>query len=348
MDQIKEMLAIAKRPLVVTNRLGADESAVGLLCKISEKHEIGVLTPEDFYLSFPADHPNHLGFRQSEALQESDLVLVLDTESPWYPLENGPIAGAKVVHVGPDHLFQAIPLRSHRGDLFLQSCPKSFLAGLCDFVATDSLIGGRRDWISLKKSATVSKTLDGSTLNADSISSVLSGILNSDTVLINELGLAPDYLQCRYPGTYFRSGSASPLGWRVGCALGLCLADRKKTVIASIGDGVFYLSPILPTLLLSARLGAPFIILVLNNGGMNSIAKSVRDLYPDSSGDLPLTSFYGNEADFEKCASMVSGLGLRATTPRELYRALAEGIDFCREQRRPVIINVIFSEAYIS
>ncbi len=348
MDQIKSMLATSKKPLFVTNRLGADESAVALLCKCSEKHEIGVLTPEDFYLSFPADHPNHLGFRQSEALQESDLVLVLDTESPWYPLENGPIAGAKVVHVGPDPLFQAIPLRSHRGDLFLQSCLKFFLTGLSEFASTDSLIGARRDWISLKKNATVRKTPEGSTLHAESVSSVLSGVLNSDTVLINELGLAPDYLQCRYPGNYFRSGSASPLGWGVGCALGLCLADRRKTVIASVGDGVFYLSPILPTLLLSARLGTPFIILVLNNGGMNSIAKSVRDLYPDSSGNLPLTSFYGNEAEFERCAAMVSGLGLRATTPRELHRALAEGIGFCREQRRPVIINAIFSEAYIS
>jgi acetolactate synthase-1/2/3 large subunit len=130
--------------------------------------------------------------------------------------------------------------------------------------------------------------------------------------------------------------------------LGLCLADRTKTVIASIGDGVFYLSPILPTLLLSARLGIPFIMLVLNNGGMNSIAKSVRDLYPNCSGKLPLTSFDGQVVDFEKCAAMVSGLGLRATTPRELCRALSEGIEFCREQRRPVIINAIFSEADIS
>lgn len=344
MDKIKDMLTIAKKPLFVTNRLGADESAVALLCKCSERHEIGVLTPDDFYLSFPADHPNHLGFRQSEALKESDLVLVLDTESPWYPLENGPIPGSKIVHVGPDPLFQVIPMRSHRGDLFLQSCPKSFLSGLCDLSATDSLIGVRRDWISSKRKAIVGTPPEGSTLNADSTSSVLSEVLNSDIVLINELGLSPDYLQCRYPGTYFRSGSASPLGWGVGCALGLCLADRRKTVIASVGDGVFYLSPILPSLFLSARLAAPFIMLVLNNGGMNSIAKSVRDLYPNCSGKLPLTSFDGLVADFEKCAAMVSGLGIRATTPRELYRALAEGIEFCRGQRRPVIINAVFSE----
>ncbi len=344
MDQIKTLLATATKPLIVTNRLGADESAVAFLRRCSEKHQIGVLTPEDFYLSFPADHPNHLGCQQSEALQESDLVLVLDTESPWYPLENGPNAGAKVVHVGPDPLFQAIPLRSHRGDLFLQSCLKSFLAGLSEFSATDSLIGARREWISLKKSATVRKAPEESTLNIESVSSVLSGIFNPDTILINELSLAADYLQCRHPGTYFRSGSASPLGWGVGCALGLCLADQRKTVIAAVGDGVFYLSPILPTLLLSARLGAPVIILVLNNGGMQSIAKKASEFYPNSSGNLPLTSFYGNETDFEKCAAMVSGLGLRATTPPELCRALAEGIEFCREQRRPVIINAIFSE----
>src|SRR5262249_20427698 len=121
MAQVREWLSAAQRPLVVTNRLGSDPGAVELLQQLSEELSIGVLTPEDYYLSFPQNHPHHLGFGPNAALREADLVVVLDTDTPWYPLNNGPSENARVVHVGADPLFQGIPLRSHRGDLFVQA-----------------------------------------------------------------------------------------------------------------------------------------------------------------------------------------------------------------------------------
>lgn len=344
MVQVLEWMKSAERPLVITNRLGIDPFAASLLSDVSTRHGLGVVTPDDFYMSFPADHSNHLGFHGGEVIGDADFIVVLDTETPWFPLERGPSSQAKVVHVGTDPLFQAIPLRSHRGNLILQSCPRLFLTRLNEAFASQGLVDLRIKWIQSKKQSRSKSAHGMGSLNARAVSEVLSEFLGADTILINELSLSPEELGIRYPGSYFRSGSASPLGWGVGCALGLSLANREKTVIAGVGDGVFYLSPMLPALLVSVELRAPFITLVLNNGGMASISKTVRDFFPGSPDKLPLTSFGDGKAEIEKCASVVAGLGLRAETKDELRKSLRSAIDFCRKEKKPAVINAIFSD----
>ncbi|HUP57808.1 MAG TPA: thiamine pyrophosphate-dependent enzyme, partial [Bdellovibrionota bacterium] len=334
-------LRSAERPLVVTNRAGADPACARLLAEVAERHGIGVLTPEDFYASFPSDHPCHLGFKVGPALREADLVLVLDTDAPWFPLEEGPVDGARVVHVGPDPLFTSLPLRSHRGDLFMTTSLRAFLGALGAERPNEPVLPSRRQWIRSRKPEA---PVPADRFDAEAVSSVLSEFLaDGNTVLINELGLSPSALGRLQPGQYFRSGSASPLGWGAGCALGIAMADRSKTVIAALGDGVFYLSPALGTLLVSAERDAPILLLILNNGGMRSIAKSARAFYPATGSAPPLTRFYSEGIRIEKCAELVSGLGLRAGSANELRDGLATGLAFLREKRRPVVIDAVLS-----
>lgn len=339
MAQVQKWLESSRRPLIVTNRLGADPAAVSRLQRLSEKWAVGVLTPEDYYASFPAGHPHHLGYQIRESLSEADLVLVLESDVPWYPLNQGPADTAKVVHVGADPLFQNIPLRSHRGDLFVQSSASAFLAGLMESPANDELLQNRRSWLEVQRPKFSRRPLGGK-LTAESVSYVLSEFLDQDTVLLNELGLVPSALNVQHPGTYFRSGSASPLGWGVGCALGIGLAGRKKTLIAAVGDGVFYLSPVLPSLALAMQMETPFLLLVLNNGAMSSIAGTTRGFYRELPSQLPLTQFAAG-MQFEKCADLVGGLGLRAETVSELRESIHRGLEFLKQQKRSVVLNAV-------
>lgn len=213
MSEFFKALAEAKRPLLITNRLGAETKAVPLLIKAVELHGFGVVTPEDFYLSFPTTHALHLGLKHGAALSEADLVVVLDTEVPWFPLENGPSRSATIVHVGPDPLAESIPLRSHRGDLFLRASTIGFLDALISQPSESNRLVERKAWCASVKQTPRSTVTSDSSLTAASVSSVLSKLIGENSLLINELGLVPDLLQCQYPGTYFRSGSASPLGW---------------------------------------------------------------------------------------------------------------------------------------
>lgn len=340
-DTAAKYLSSAKKPIVITNRLGADPSAVACLIEFSQKFGVGVLTPDDYYVSFPSNHSHHLGYRPSSALAEADFVLVLDTDAPWYPLENGPNPEAKVVHAGPDPYFRDIPLRSHRGDLFVQTNPGTFLSKLSQTNITEETRKLREAWL-ISKKTTSPKPAQQSRLNAESVSTVIAEFIDSEHVLINELGLSPAELKLQTPGTYFRSGSASPLGWGVGAALGLRLADSKKLPIAAIGDGVFFLSPMLAALQTSAAFELPFVSVVLNNGGMNSITQAVTKFYPEAGGPSPLSSFT-NEVEYEKCASIVGGLALRAQTTQELHSSIQAASDFCKSHRKPVVINAIYS-----
>jgi acetolactate synthase I/II/III large subunit len=340
LSEALEWLRAAERPLVVTNRAGASPAAARLLAEAAERHGIGVLTPEDFYASLPSDHPSHLGFKTGRALGEADLVFVLDTDAPWYPLEAGPAERARVVHVGPDPLFAALPLRSHRGDFFITSALEAFLGCLAVGTPNGPMLPSRRQWIASRKPEAPAPA---ARFDAEAVSSVLSEFLGPETVLINELGLSPSALGSLRPGQYFRSGAASPLGWGAGCALGISLADPRKTVIAALGDGVFHLSPVLGTLLVSAERRAPVLFLVLNNGGMSSIAKAARDFYPAIGARPPLTGFPTEGVRLEKCAELVSGLGLRAGSASELRQSLERGLAFLREKRRSVVIDAVLS-----
>lgn len=330
----------SERPLVVTNRLGANVTAVAKLIELSNKHAFAVATPEDFYMSFPADHPHHLGFAHGAALAEADLILCLDTDVPWFPLEDGPAVNAKVIQVGPDPLFNAIPLRSHRSDLTISAGVREFLEAILECEPAHENLAHRKAWISRAHSVRA-RTPISKKFDAISISHVLADFLDESTILVNELSLSGEALRPRFAGQYFRSGSASPLGWGVGCALGLSMANPKKNIIAGIGDGVFFLSPVLGTLAMSVRHAAPFITVVLNNGGMASITKAAQSFYPNLPAQLPLSSFPSSEMNLEKCADTVGGLGLRACSQDEFRKSLNRAIEFCRECQRPAVINAI-------
>ena len=345
-DAIIRRLSSSQRPMVVTNRLGADPRSVELLERVSDRHAIGVSTPEDFYMSFPQTHAHHLGYGQG-AVGEADFVLALETEVPWFPLEHGPPSGAFVAHVGVDPLFQSLGLRSHRGDLFVRSGMRDFLERVAQADPTPERVVERRAWIQDFRRRSVlsqSSTTVGTRLDPRSVSRILGEFMDERTVLINELGLVPSELPLVYPGTYFRSGSASCLGWGVGCGIGYAVEKKPdQSVWIVIGDGVFFLSSVVGALQMAHSLRAPVLILILNNGGMQSVAQTVKAAYPDSPEPTALIELAGSEISLENVASIFGGLALRATHSESLRSAMAQAKQFLKENRGSVVLNAIMS-----
>jgi acetolactate synthase-1/2/3 large subunit len=328
-------LEIAERPLLLTNRLGKNPAHVPLLVRAAERHAIGVLTPEDYYASFPSSHPLHFGFTQAQ-LREADFVIVLDTDAPWYPIERGPAESAFVAHVGVDPLFAQTSARSHRGDLFLTSGSAHFLAALEQAPAPASALQlRRRTWLERAKSAL--PPVDDN-LTAAAVSQVLGTQLRGHHFLVNELGLLPAYLGARPPGSYARSTSASPLGSGLGYALGAAVVNPQVTPIAAIGDGVALLSPLPAALSLAAGRGIGLVVLVLNNGGYRSVESAARSFYPELAPDLPLTVF-PPDLRFERFADFVGGFGAAASSKNELQRQLAEAIAFAESKKLPAVVH---------
>ena len=355
--EIKRMLENSLRPIIVTNLSGISSDLVRLLVEVSELHAIGVLTPHDFYVSFPADHPHHLGYKSSVVLSEADLVLVLDTELPWYPLREGPHKCARVIHLGPDPLCESMGLRSHWGDKFVRTNVKHFLIHLKSMSTGGGIKEHRQNWLKAMKEKLHSNADDPAGVkykivsneddepprllfDPDLVAKVISEFIDENTVLINELSLNPSVLKCHHLGSYYRSGSTSSLGWGVGCALGIAESDRNKRIMVCVGDGVFYLSPLVGALLLAVERKSPFLLIVMNNSGLSSIATAAKDFYSLKTSFLPLTHFRAEGIRLDKIASAFGGWGDRVETEGELRAAITKGFDFIKSNRLPVIIEV--------
>lgn len=328
--RVVALLAAASRPLIVTSRSGADPGCVGALQRLSERLTIPVATPHAHYLCFPADHPHYLGDRPERLLKLADFVLVLDTDVPWCPLGAGPLASTPVVEVGADPLHAAIPVRSHRADVVLHSGIAAFLTDLlAHTVPPDpSLAAKRQAWIAAQREppGAAASQVQVEALDAAFVARALAEVFDEDTVLVNELSLPAAGLPLRAPGSYYRAGSASALGWALGCSLGIKLAAPRKKVVSVVGDGVYYLCNPLAAHWIEAAYSAPTLTLVLNNGGLGSISSAVDDFYPraDAARKRPLTSLEPR-LQFEKVMTALGGYGEAVTLASELRSALGRG-----------------------
>jgi acetolactate synthase-1/2/3 large subunit len=264
----------------------------------SERLVLPVATPHAHYVSFPTEHAHHLGDRPERLLGEADFVLVLDTDVPWCPLDAGPPPSCAIVEVGADPLHAAIPVRSHRADVVIQSGIASFLEDLLAMApAPDAALARRRGaWIASRRAAKAAASAvagAGAAPTPALVARALGDVLDDDTVLVNELSLPVEEIAFSVPGSYYRSGSASGLGWAIGCALGIKLCSPAKKVVSVVGDGVYYLANPLAAHWIEAAYALPTLTVVLNNGVMGSIRNAVDDFYPRAGAGAaarPLTS----------------------------------------------------------
>src|SRR5205807_5115425 len=104
-EQLAEWIALAQRPLIITAGPGTDESAVAALAKVAERAAIAVCCHNPRSLALPSSHPMHAGFDSGPLVGEADLIIVIESDAPWYPRAEAPAAGCRVAHIGEDPTF---------------------------------------------------------------------------------------------------------------------------------------------------------------------------------------------------------------------------------------------------
>ncbi|MCA9672285.1 MAG: cyclic nucleotide-binding domain-containing protein, partial [Myxococcales bacterium] len=166
-----------------------------------------------------------------------------------------------------------------------------------------------------------------------SVGIALHGLWDARCTLINELHLPPDALPLMAPGSYFRTGSASGLGWGIGVGLGIRMAAPERTVIAVVGDGAFLFGNPLVVLWQSLAGELPLLLVVLDNSGMASIRAQVRKAYPDGAAvrrdDFVFTDL-SPSLDLAAVARAAGARGETVERASELEGALRRGLDAVR------------------
>src|SRR5438128_370124 len=107
-------------PMVIC---AGDASALKPLIGLCESLAIPVM--ESFrpaFLNFPRNHALYLPY-DPRRIESADLVLIADAVTPWYPVNQGPKADAKVVFLGDEYPYSRLPFWGYKVDLALIAPP---------------------------------------------------------------------------------------------------------------------------------------------------------------------------------------------------------------------------------
>ncbi|MEZ4514176.1 MAG: thiamine pyrophosphate-requiring protein [Chloroflexota bacterium] len=351
MGQVAGWLAGAKRPLIISGGTDRNHAILPALQAVAESHAIGVtgLVPRN--LHFPMNHPLYLGDNPHAAVKEADLIISLETDVPYMPIHGRPPAGCRVVHVGPDPVFQRYPRYGFQSDAYVNAGLFPFLQVLLAMAdpPAAAMLQGRRGWVGgmvAEKTAVrqreIAKAQMQGEMNFGWVSHCVAEAVaaHPELIVLREFDLQGDYLPMSQPGSFYGLPNAGGLGWGQGVALGLRLADPSRIPLLATGDGCYYFSAPLSAHSLASSQQLPFITLVFNNGEWQTVTNYVNRWYPGLEEPVPPLTSLGPPPDFEKVVGVFGGHGERVARPEELPGALARGIEAVKNGRQ-VLINVL-------
>ena len=202
------------------------------LVKLCESFSLPVtIAISNLYLNFPADHPLHLGFDPMKYVPHADLILVIESDVPWFPTRAKPNPEAKIIQIGIDPFFSRYPMRTFPVDmpisptLWRPDRPEGGLIALSEEnrkEITDSFTRLAGEHAEQRKTwrAAAEKLEKERPIDMEWLSYCIGKVRDGDTVLINEYDLRTHQVALNEPGTFFGSPMSSGLGWSFGAALG--------------------------------------------------------------------------------------------------------------------------------
>src|SRR5690606_23301770 len=134
-ETVAEWLAAARHPVSVTTHVGRDLGAGAALADAAEACAIPVVEAAATCVNLPASHPMRVGPAGGALLEQADVIVVVDSEVPWFPRQFSPAPGVKVAHLGIDPLWTRYPIRSFPADVVIPGCSRTSLRMLADALA---------------------------------------------------------------------------------------------------------------------------------------------------------------------------------------------------------------------
>ncbi len=350
------LLVRARFPLIITSSIGRSSAAVQALIELAEAGAMGVVSFNPEYMNFPTEHPCHQGFAPDPYLSESDVILVIDSDVPWYPNIVKPRDSAVVIQAGIDPLYACYPIRSFPSDLTLQGDPTTVLSeitkAMVDHPGMDrGSIENRRkrlrkahDEIAKGWQESAHRAAADTPLDPQWISYNVNRTLKDDTVVVNEYDNSMKQYASQQPGTYFCSPHAGYLGWGLGAALGIKLASPNRTVVATLGDGSYLFSVPSACHFVSNAYQIPILIVVYNNQSWDAIKRATRALHPGGlaarTNLFPLSSLQP-AGQYEEICEAFGGYGERVESPEQVAPALERALHAVTSEKRQALLNMI-------
>ncbi len=351
------MVEAAERPLIITSASGRTNQAVEALARLTERFAIPVVSFNARYVCLPSSHPMNMGSVPKPFLSEADLVIILDSDAPWFPSQESPPAGCKVVQIGDDPAFTRYPMRGFQCDLSITAETTAALTVLDEALGEKGLDKGakvetRRNrlgerWKAMRAQwkATLDKAATEPSIKIEYLNHCLGEAVGPDALIVNEYWVRTEFCKREKAGTLYGSGPAGGLGWGVGAALGAKLAAPDKLVVCTVGDGAYMFANPTACHWTAQAHNLPILTVINNNAVYNAVRRSTLAMYAtglaQAENDGHTLADLNPSPAFEKLVEASGGYGERVEKPADLPAALARAIKVVREEKRQAVLNVI-------
>lgn len=349
-DAVKRALDVlksAKKPLIILGKGAAYAQADDAIKNLVEKSGVPFLPMSMAKGLLPDTHPQCAGAARSTVLKDSDVVMLIGARLNWL-LSHGKgktwgDAPKKFIQIDiePKEMDSNVEIVAPVvGDI--GSCVTALLNGMGGNWTPPSA-----DWmksIQTKRDDNIAKMApklmnNNSPMDYHGALGVLRTIIKErpDAILVNEgantLDLARGIIDMYKPRKRIDVGT-----WGImGIGMGYCIAaavETGKPVLAVEGDSAFGFSGMEVETI--CRYNLPVCVVVFNNDGIYR----GTDVNPTGGEDVAPTVFVKG-ARYDKMMEAFGGVGVNATTPDELKRAVNAAMD----SGKPTLINAVIDPA---
>ncbi|MDB3879705.1 oxalyl-CoA decarboxylase [Alphaproteobacteria bacterium] len=342
-----DLLKSAKRPLIILGKGAAYAQEDEIVRSFVEKSGVPYLPMSMAKGLLPDDHQQSAGAARSLVLKEADVVVMVGARLNWL-LSHG--KGKSWGEPGSKRFIQ-IDIEPREMDSNVEiAAPVVGDIGSCLSAMTkamgDKWPAVSADWIAniqTRKDVNLEKMsakLMSNTVPMDFHSALgaLRTIVKQrpDAILVNEgantLDFARSIIDVFKPRKRLDVGTWGIMGIGMGAAVAAAVETGQR-VLAVEGDSAFGFSGMeIETI---CRYQLPVCVVVFNNNGIYR----GTDQNPTGGGDVAPTVFV-KDARYDLMMAAFGGVGVYATTPDELTRAVNEAMD----GGKPTLVNAVIDE----
>src|SRR5512146_3306403 len=341
-----DVLKSAKRPLIILGKGASYAQADGQIKTLVEKSGAPFLPMSMGKGLLPDTHPQCAGAARSTVLAQADVVLLIGARLNWL-LSHGK---GKAWGTEPKKFIQ-LDIEPKEMDSNVEivapvvgdigSCVSALLQGMggnwpappADWVKT---VTSKRDENVAKMAPRLMN--NNSPMDYHGALGVLKNIIKErpDAMLVNEganaLDLARGIIDMYKPRKRIDVGTWGIMGIGMGYAIAATV-ETGKPVLCVEGDSAFGFSGMeIETI---CRYNLPVCIVILNNDGI------YRGTDVNAGGSDPATTVFVKGSRYDKMMEAFGGVGINATSPDELKRAVNAAMD----SGKPTLINAVIDPA---
>jgi acetolactate synthase-1/2/3 large subunit len=342
-DRMRQLLAAAKRPIVIAGGSRWSEAASAALMRFAERFDIPVAT--SFRRTHVMDplHPSYAGDLASgpnpkllARVKAADLVLLIggrlgEWPTQGYSLLDVPVPKQTLIHVHPG--IEELG-RVYRPQLAIHATPTAFVAALDQIAAPndirwrDETKAAHSDYLAFSEKPTA---VPGP-VNLGEIVIGLRDALPADAVVCTGAGnfsiWVQRYYRYRQYGTLYAPASGS-MGYGLPAGVAMKRMHPDRTVVAFCGDGDFLMTG--QEFATAVQYDLPIIAIVVDNGMYGTIRMHQERHHP---GRVIATTL--RNPDFAAYAKAFGGFG--ATV--EKTTDFAAAFKAAQQSGKPAIIHV--------